>query len=115
MRLQPGNPMARPLMVHLLLEVLVFGLAFPGMVIVSDVAALPAGVAAGTACLLAVAAAATLRRPIGWPLAWATQVAGVLLGLLTPMMYVVGGIFALIWAMSFVLGRRIERLGNLSA
>ena len=115
MRLQPGNPMTRPLMLHLLLEVVVFGLAFPGMVIVSNVAALPAGIAAGGACVIAVLAAATLRRPIGWPLAWATQVAGILLGLLTPMMYLVGAIFALIWLMSFVLGRRVERVSNLRA
>ena len=115
MRLQPGNPMTRPLMVHLLLEVLVFALAIPGMVIVSDVAALPAGLAAGGAALLAVVAAGTLRRPVGWPLAWAAQVAGFLLGLLTSMMYLVGGIFAMIWLISFVLGRRIDGVGNLRA
>ncbi|MDA8439863.1 MAG: DUF4233 domain-containing protein [Propionibacterium sp.] len=115
MGLVPGNPMIRVLSLQLLFDVVVFGLAYPGMVIVSNVGALPAGLAAGGAAVLAIASAATLRRPTGWPLAWATQLSGILLGLLTPMMYLVGAIFALIWVMSFVLGRRIDRAGTVGA
>ena len=41
-------------------------------------------------------------------LGWAAQVAAVSLGVLTPWMYAMGIIFALIWIMSFVLGKRLD-------
>lgn len=110
MSLGATNPMNRSLALTLVFEVIVFGLAFPGMVIVSDVSPLTAGLAAGGAALLALAAAGLMRRGTnGWALGWLTQVAGLALGLLTPMMYVVGAIFAIIWVLSFVLGRRIDQ------
>ena len=108
MTLSPGNPMVRALALILGFEVIVFGLGFPGMVIVSDVRPLVAGLAAGGAALLALLAAGLLRHSIGWPLAWLAQIAGVLLGILTPMMYVAAGVFAFVFAGSFVLGRRLE-------
>lgn len=108
MRLAEGNPMTKTLALTLIFEVIVFALAIPGMIQVNDV---PLGVAAsagGAAALLAGVAGSTLRRPFGWPLAWLAQLAGVALGLLTPWMYWVGGGFALLFALEFFLGRRIE-------
>ena len=46
--------------------------------------------------------------PLGWVLAWVSQIACLALGLLTPWMYVVGGAFAALFVVEFVLGRRIE-------
>ena len=46
--------------------------------------------------------------PVGYLLGWVTQVFAVAMGLLTPWMYWLGGMFALLWVVSFVLGRRIE-------
>lgn len=109
MRLADGNPMTRALVATLLSEAVVFGLAIAGMIQVSNV---PVGLAlgvGGAAVVLAAAAGATLRRPWGWPLAWLTQAVAVGLGVLTPWMYVVGGLFVVIFVMSFVLGRRLER------
>lgn len=107
--------MTRALALILLFDALVFGLAVPGMIIVSKVPVTTAALAAGGAALLAMLGAGLLRRPIGWYLAWLAHVAGILLGLLTPMMWVVGGIFATIWLLSFVLGRRLEATATLSA
>lgn len=108
MRLADGNPMTRTLSLTLIFEAIVFVLAIPGMIQVDDVAVGFAVGAGGVAALLAIVAGGMLRRPAGWPLAWLTQVAGVLLGLFTPWMYAVGGMFALLFAVTFVLGKRIE-------
>ena len=108
MRLADGNPMTKTLMLTLIFEVVVFVLAIPGMIQVADVALpLAFGTGLGSATLAGVAAG-TLRRPFGWPLAWAAQLAGIALGLLTPWMYAVGGGFAALFLVEFVLGKKIE-------
>jgi hypothetical protein len=109
MRLTPTNPMNRALLSALVFEVIVFGLGIPGMLLLDRV---PVGLAVSTttvAMVLALAAAATLRRPVGYPLGWLAQLAGLALGFLTPMMFAASGIFALVWAGCFVLGKRIEK------
>lgn len=102
------NPMRMPMVSLLAFEVIVFGLTIPGMI---QVEGEPWQVALGTGgggAVLAAAAAATLRHGIGYLLGWAAQVAIMAMGVLVPMMFFVGGVFALIWAMSFVLGRRLD-------
>lgn len=106
--LRPGNPMARVLGATLIFEVIVAGLGAFGMVFVSNRSIALAALTSGLVALACLGAAATLRRRAGYVLGWAAQVALVLLGLLTAMMFLVGGMFALIWVMSFVLGRRID-------
>lgn len=107
--LSPTNPMNRAMLSLLVFEVIVFGLGIPGMLLLDHVP-LPLAIGATSiAMLLAVLAAGTLRRPIGYPLGWLTQLAGIALGFLTPMMFAASGIFALVWVGCFVLGRRIER------
>lgn len=108
MRLAVDNPMNRAVMSVLIFEVIVFWLGFPGMIMLDHIPVLWAALACGGASLLAIAATATLKRPIGYPLAWLTQIVAVLLGLLTPMMFGAGGIFALIFVTCFVLGKKIE-------
>lgn len=108
MRLADGNPMTKTLMLTLIFEVVVYVLAIPGMIQVDDVPLLPAFVTGLGAAALAGIAAGMLRRPIGWPLAWAAQLAGIALGLLTPWMYAVGGGFAALFLVEFVLGKKIE-------
>lgn len=108
MRLVPTNPMNRALMAILVFQAISCGLAIPGMIQVADA---PVGLAfglGGAAMLLCVAAAGTLRRPIGWVLAWATQVVCVALGFMVDMMFVVGIMFFLLFGITFVLGRRLE-------
>jgi len=112
MRLAPGNPMTRALALTLCCEAVGFVLAIPGMRLVSGVETSTAVGVGGLAVVLAVMAGASLRRPWGWPLAWLTQVAALALGLLTPWMFGVGGVFVLLFVISFVLGRRLEAGGT---
>lgn len=109
LELKPGNPMIRVLPMILVFELIVLVLAFPGMVYVSNVSSTTAGIWCGVVGLLALLGAGTLRRGhVGWALSWLAQLGMILLGVLTPMMYAVGAIFAGIWAMSIIMGRRID-------
>lgn len=112
MRLSPTNPLRSALMSVLVFEVVVFWLAFAGMVQVSGVAVGTAAVWVGVASVLAIVATAGLRRGWGYPVAWLTQAAAIALGLLTPWMYAMGIIFALIWTISFILGKRLDARTN---
>lgn len=109
MRLAPDNPMGRVMLAILCFEAVVCGLAIPGMIMVS---AVPVGTAFGIgmgALLLAVVSAGMLRRQGGYPLAWFTQLVVLGLGLATPMMFAVGGMFVLLWGTCFGLGRKLEK------
>lgn len=112
MRLSSTNPLRSALMSVLVFEVIVFWLAFAGMVQVSGVAVGTAALWVGLASVLAIVATAGLRRGWGYPVAWLTQLATIALGLLTPWMYAMGVIFALIWVISFVLGKRLDARNN---
>lgn len=109
MRLSATNPLRSAMMSVLVFEVIVFWLAFAGMVQVSQVPVGTAVLWTAAASLLALAGAFGLRRGWGYWFGWAAQVAAVALGVLTPWMYAMGIVFALIWTMSFVLGRRLDR------
>jgi hypothetical protein len=109
MGLDRTNPMGRVMLSILAFEAIVFGLAIAGMIQV-DAVSVPVAFGIGLgAAALAVLAAALLRRPLGYPLGWLTQVVAVAMGFLTEMMFAVGGMFALLWVVCFVLGRRIEK------
>jgi hypothetical protein len=93
----------------LALEAIALGLTTPVMISVSDVsagAALAIGLGLLVACLLV---AGLLRRPWAYALGWAIQVGAVALGVVVGIMFVLGGIFALLWGMADFLGRRIDR------
>jgi Protein of unknown function (DUF4233) len=106
--LTPGNPMRVVVLSVLIFEVIVFGLAVPVMILVSSVPAGVAGGLGGGAALLALVAAMLLRRPQGYAIGWLTQLVGVSLGVLTPGMFAVGGIFLAIWVLCFVLGKKLD-------
>ena len=106
--LSPRNPMRSVLLSVLIFEVIVFGLGIAVMLQVSDVSLGWAVGGGATAGALALISAGLLRTPVGYPLAWLTQIVGILLGLLTPSMFVVSGMFAGLWVISFVLGKRLE-------
>lgn len=73
--------------------------------------AYPAWVALPGAAVLIVivlATTAVLRFPWGVAIGWVLQAALIALGILLPMMYVIGGGFALLWIYCFTRGRRID-------
>ncbi len=91
------------------LEAVTLALSTPVMIAVADVpagTALPVGLGLALVCLVA---AGTLRRESGYVLGHVVQVAAVALGFWVTTMFVLGAIFALLWATAYLLGRRIER------
>ncbi len=107
--LTPGNPMRVVLLSVLAFEVIVFGLAVPVMILISEVPAGSAAAFGGGAGLLALIAAGLLRRPAGYAVGWFAQVVGVGLGFLTATMFIVGAMFLGLWVLAFVLGKRLDR------
>lgn len=64
---------------------------------------------AGGLILATVLAAGLLRRGVGYVVGSAVQVWLVALGVVMPAMFVLGGIFALLWVVALRLGGRIDR------
>ena len=91
------------------LEAITLGLTTPVMITVAGVGtatALAVGLGLALACLLL---AGMLRAQWAYLLGALVQVAAIGLGLVVPLMFVLGAIFALLWGMADFLGRRIER------
>jgi hypothetical protein len=93
----------------LALEAITLGLTTPVMISIVDVdtaTALWIGLGLMVTCLVV---AGLLRREWAYLLGWAIQVAAIGLGVLVTIMFVLGPIFALLWATAYFLGRKIER------
>jgi hypothetical protein len=91
------------------LEAITLGLTTPVMITIADVSAgtaVAVGVGLAVVCLLL---AGMLRAEWAYGLGWAVQVAAIALGFVIPLMFVLGGIFALLWGSAYFLGRKIER------
>lgn len=93
----------------LALEAVTLGLTTPVMIMISDVpvgAALAVGLGLMAACLVV---AGLLRREWGYALGWVIQLWAIALGVVVPIMFVLGPVFALLWGTAYLLGRKIER------
>ncbi|HEX6337334.1 MAG TPA: DUF4233 domain-containing protein [Jiangellaceae bacterium] len=94
----------------LVLEAVVVMLAIPVAVVVSDVepaVAIPAGLGIGVLC---VAAAGLLRRGrVGYVLGSLVQVAATATGFVVPVMFFLGGLFALLWVVLLRIGPDVDR------
>ena len=91
------------------LEAITLGLTTPVMISVAGVdtaTALWVGLGLTVACLLL---AGMLRKEWAYSLGWVIQGAAVGLGFVIPLMFVLGGIFALLWGSAYFLGLKIER------
>jgi hypothetical protein len=106
--LSAGNPMRVVLMTVLIFEMIIFGLAIPVMIFISNVPAAAAAGFGGGAAVLALVAAGLLRSGVGYVLGWLTQLAGLALGFLTTLMFVAGILLAAVWVLAFVLGKRLD-------
>jgi hypothetical protein len=103
--------MRRLLVTVLIMEAIVTGLAIPVAIQISHLAPGSAGIAGGVAVAAAVVLAGLAR-----PLPRVTLAGGSLLqafviaaGVIVPVMYFLGAIFAALWAIGIWLGRRVER------
>lgn len=108
MTLAPENPMRSAAMSVLIFEVIIIWLAYIGMIQVSGVNLAVAAAWSGVATVLCLIATAGLRKRWGYLVGWAAQAVLIGLGFLTPWMFAMGIIFAMIWATCVILGKRIE-------
>ncbi|PUA81110.1 DUF4233 domain-containing protein [Nocardioides currus] len=93
----------------LCLEAITIGLTTPVMITIADVSvgtALFVGLGLAVVCLLL---AGMLRASWAYAAGYAVQVAALALGFVIPLMFLLGGIFAALWATADHLGRKIER------
>lgn len=93
----------------LCLEAITIGLTVPVMITIAGVAvgtALLVGLGLAVVCLLL---AGMLRAPWAYAVGYVIQVAAIGLGLVVPLMFLLGGIFAALWGTADHLGRKIER------
>jgi hypothetical protein len=96
------------------LEAIVVILAIPVVLVVGTVQ-VPAwlGISGGVVLALAlIVLARYVTRPWAIPVGWGLQVLVVLTGLLAPAMFIVGGIFALLWGVAIRLGREADASGS---
>ncbi len=91
-------------------EAIVVLLAIPVVVVVGTVPVPPwLGITGGVTLALAlVILARYVTRPWAVPVGWVLQGLVVLTGLLAPPMFIVGGIFALLWGLAIRLARQVD-------
>lgn len=91
------------------LEGITIGLTIPVMISVAGVDA-PTALGVGLGLMLAcILLAGMLRAEWAYLVGWVLQVAAIGLGVVVPMMFLLGGIFALLWGTAYFLGRSIEQ------
>jgi hypothetical protein len=92
----------------LCLEAIALGLCTPVLIAVASMdtaTALWIGLGLCGSCLVV---AGLLRMRWAYGLGWAIQVGAVAVGLAVPTMFFVGGIFLLLWATAYFMGRSID-------
>jgi hypothetical protein len=91
-------------------EAVIVVLAIPVAITLSDVdAALAAGIG-GALAIACVVVAGSLRRSWGYAAGWVVQALIVLSGFVVTAMFFVGGLFAALWYIGLLVGRRGEQL-----
>ncbi|MDQ1642346.1 MAG: hypothetical protein QOJ90_1697 [Actinomycetota bacterium] len=76
----------------------------------SDVESSTVWLVGGAGALAALVVAGLLRRPWGYLLGSLLQVLVIAAGLVVPVMFFLGAVFAALWGLAILLGRRVERL-----
>lgn len=93
----------------LTLQSIALGLSTPVMITVAEVPRNTALLVGLGLAVLSLLTAGLLRKSWGYHIGSAIQVASIGLGFVVDLMFVVGGIFALLWFGAIYLGRKIER------
>jgi hypothetical protein len=95
----------------LVMEAIIIGLAIPVAIKIDHLDPRTAGLTGGIAAVLAVVLAVLARRQLPTTLVAgsALQVFVIVSGIIVPVMYVLGAIFAAFWATGIWLGWRYER------
>jgi len=93
----------------LALEAVTLGLTTPVMIAVAGVSTPTALLVGLGLCLVCLLLAGMLRSEAAYVAGWVVQGAAIALGLVVPLMFFLGVVFAALWAGAYLLGRRIER------
>ncbi|MFE1233205.1 DUF4233 domain-containing protein [Streptomyces sp. NPDC058745] len=88
----------------------VFVIGFAGLVAMKDDSLSMAAVwsVCGVAMLLSVLLCGMITRPGGLQLGWALQIALIASGVVVPVMFFLGAVFAVLWWASIHYGRKID-------
>jgi hypothetical protein len=89
-------------------EALLVLFAIAPAIVVSHTSGAVAGIGGPAIAVLCVLAAGMLRRRSGYLLAFVLQVVLILCGLATPLMWVLGTLFAALFVIAYVLGGRLD-------
>jgi len=81
------------------------GLVLTGLTDIGFATAFGIGLGLAVLCVLT---AGLLRRPWAYLLGWVIQVASFGLGFVVPMMFLLGIVFAALWAGAYFLGRKVD-------
>jgi len=90
------------------LEAIVLLLVVPVAVTVFEVDAAVAAVVGVLLIVLCIVAIGGLGRGWGYKLGWLVQVLAIGLGFVVPQMFVLGGVFALLWYSALRIARQVE-------
>jgi len=93
----------------LTLQAIVLGLTTPVLISVADVSVAVALVVGLGLTLACVVVAGMLRREWAYGAGWAIQIASLALGVLIPMMFILGAVFLALWAGAYFVGAKIDR------
>ena len=104
------TPMRRLCATVLIMEAVVIWLAIPVALAVDHASPRRAGVAGVVLAVAAVALAALARRRLRWTLIGGSVLQAVVIaaGVIVPVMYFLGAIFAALWVIGIGLGRRYD-------
>ncbi len=97
----------------LILEALVVLLAIPIAINVSDANATYALIIGIALAGLLVLTVGVITKPIAVPIGWVLQVLVIASGIVVPTMFLVGGLFALLWFYAVRNGQRVDRAREL--
>lgn len=90
------------------LESVALFLTAPVLISLTDVGTAAGwGIGIGLA-LLCILGAALMSRPVGIWIGWLVQALAIALGLVIPVMFFLGGIFAILWVLALRLGRKVD-------
>ncbi|MFE9921170.1 DUF4233 domain-containing protein [Streptomyces sp. NPDC005774] len=87
-----------------------FVIGFAGLVAMKDpdLAVVTVWTVCGIAMFLSVALCGMITRPGGVALGWALQIVLIASGVVVPMMFILGALFAVLWWASVHYGRKID-------
>jgi hypothetical protein len=94
----------------LVFEAIIIGLAIPVAISLNDVHAGLAGAVGGGVAVACLVVTALLRFPFGRVLGSILQVVAFALGIVVPLMFVLGAVFGVLWFVCLVLDRRIAAM-----